>query len=221
MTDPNIKWQDITINNHQRAEQKKQTPCTLWFTGLSGAGKSTIANLVEQALYLRGHHSFLLDGDNVRHGLNQDLGFSDTDRIENVRRVGEISKLFNQSGLIVLSAFISPFRSERELVRQLHKEHHFIEVFVDTPLKDCEQRDPKGLYKKARSGEIKNFTGIDSDYEAPLNPEIHLCPGSLNAKQCAQVVIDYLIKHQFLKPMHLVSSQTSNNVRTQFSRSTN
>ena len=201
MTDPNIKWQAFTIDNQQRAEQKNQTPCTLWFTGFSGAGKSTIANIVEQAIFLRGHHSFLLDGDNVRHGLNQDLGFNDTDRIENVRRVGEVSKLFNQSGLIVLSAFISPFRSERDLVRKLHAGHHFIEVFVDTSLAQCELRDPKGLYKKARAGEIKHFTGIDSNYEAPLNPEIHLKPDFSSPEECAQIVLDYLIEHQFLKSL--------------------
>jgi len=206
MTNPDIKWQSFTINNQQRAEQKNQLPCTLWFTGLSGAGKSTIANIVEQALFLRGHHSFLLDGDNVRHGLNSDLGFNDNDRIENIRRVGEVSKLFNQSGLIVLSAFISPFRSERELVRQLHNGHNFIEVFVDTPLKQCEERDPKGLYKKAREGKIKHFTGIDSDYEPPINPDIHLHPQTSTPEQCAQIVINYLIQHQFLKPSQLLTS---------------
>jgi len=212
MTDHNIKWQSFTIDYPKRAKQKMQTPCTLWFTGLSGAGKSTIANLVEQALFLRGHHSFLLDGDNVRHGLNNDLGFSNEDRIENIRRVGEVSKLFNQSGLIVLSAFISPFRSEREMVKKLHKGHHFIEVFVDTPLIECETRDPKGLYKQAREGKIKHFTGIDSDYEAPLNPEIHLYPDLSTPEQCAQTVIDYLIKNHFLKADHLLNKQNNHSI---------
>jgi len=168
----NIVWHQHNVTKEDRATQKGQKPCILWFTGLSGSGKSTLANALERRLYDEGHHSYLLDGDNVRHGLNKDLGFSDKDRIENIRRIGEVAKLFVDSGLIAMTAFISPFRSDREMVRALVKEGEFVEIFVDTPIEVCESRDPKGLYKKARAGQIKNFTGIDSPYEAPESPEI-------------------------------------------------
>jgi bifunctional enzyme CysN/CysC len=170
----NIHWQALDVNKRTRAEAKRQKPAVLWFTGLSGAGKSTIANLVEKQLLALGKHTYLLDGDNVRHGLNRDLGFTDVDRVENIRRVAEVSKLMVDAGLIVLVSFISPFRAERRLARDLVGEGEFFEVHVDTPLAVAEDRDVKGLYKKARRGELKNFTGIDSPYEAPEHPEIHL-----------------------------------------------
>jgi bifunctional enzyme CysN/CysC len=169
-----VHWQAIDITRAAHAQQKNQQPKLLWFTGLSGSGKSTIANLVEQRLYALGRHSYLLDGDNIRHGLNKDLGFNDADRVENIRRVGEVAKLMTDAGLIVLTAFISPFRAEREMVRAMIPEGDFIEVFIDTPIEVAEARDVKGLYKKARAGEIKNFTGISSPYEAPERPEIHV-----------------------------------------------
>jgi bifunctional enzyme CysN/CysC len=162
-----VHWQALDVTRTAHAALKMQQPAVLWFTGLSGSGKSTIANLVEKKLHALGKHTFLLDGDNVRHGLNKDLGFTDADRIENIRRVGEVAKLMTDAGLIVLTAFISPFRAERELVRGLLPAGEFIEVFIDTPLAEAEKRDVKGLYKKARSGELKNFTGIDSPYERP------------------------------------------------------
>jgi len=168
----NVHWQALDVDKKARAEQKGQKPVVLWFTGLSGSGKSTIANLVERALLAEGRHTYLLDGDNVRHGLNRDLGFTDADRVENIRRVGEAAKLFVDAGLIVLVSFISPFRSERRMARELVGENEFIEVYVDTPLEICMQRDPKGLYKKAKAGEIKNFTGIDSPYEPPEHAEL-------------------------------------------------
>ncbi|KAA1184404.1 sulfate adenylyltransferase subunit CysN [Rhizobium tropici] len=170
----NVHWQALTINKAARAEQKGQRPVVLWFTGLSGSGKSTIANLVEKLLHAKGKHTFLLDGDNVRHGLNRDLGFTAEDRVENIRRIAEVAKLMTDAGLIVLVSFISPFRSERQMARELMPEGEFIEVFVDTPLEECMRRDPKGLYKKAVAGQVPNFTGITSPYEAPENPDIHL-----------------------------------------------
>ncbi|CZF83535.1 adenylyl-sulfate kinase [Grimontia marina] len=172
--DENVVWHKHVIDKQYRAEQKKQRPALLWFTGLSGSGKSTVAGALESKLAQMGYHTYLLDGDNVRHGLCRDLGFSDHDRRENIRRVGEVAKLMTDAGLIVFSAFISPFREERRLVRELLPEGEFFEVFVDTPLEVCESRDPKGLYKKARAGEIKAFTGISSAYEAPETPEVHL-----------------------------------------------
>lgn len=188
----NIVWQNHVITRSQRAGQKKQKPCVLWFTGLSASGKSTTANVVEQLLNQLNHHTYLLDGDNVRHGLNKDLGFGDADRVENIRRIGELSKLFADAGLIVLSAFISPFRSDRQMVRDLMPEGEFVEIYMNTPLAVCESRDPKGLYQKARRGEIKNFTGIDSAYEPPESPEIVLNTAECSVEDCAKQVIDYL-----------------------------
>jgi len=185
----NIHWQSVTIDKQSRAELKGQKPQVLWFTGLSGAGKSTIANLVEKKLHSMGKHTYLLDGDNVRHGLNRDLGFTDADRVENIRRIAETARLFVDAGIIVLTAFISPFKSERNLARNLLDDGEFIEIFVDTPLEVCEQRDPKGLYKKARAGELPNFTGIDSDYEAPENPEIVVGAGTRSADEIAEEIV--------------------------------
>lgn len=194
----NIHWQAMSINKAARASMKRQRPAILWFTGLSGAGKSTIANMVEQQLHAMGKHTMSLDGDNVRHGLNHDLGFTDADRVENIRRVAEVSKLMLQSGLLVIVSFISPFRSERRLARSLVEEGEFIEVFVDTPLSVAEQRDVKGLYKKARAGELKNFTGLDSPYEAPEAAEIHLDTTAMSAEESAQKVIAYLKERNYL-----------------------
>lgn len=194
----NIHMQHLDINKTARAEAKKQQPCVLWFTGLSGAGKSTIANWVEKKLYAHGQHTYLLDGDNVRHGLNRDLGFTDADRVENIRRISEVSKLMVDAGLIVLSAFISPFRAERKMARDLMAEGEFIEIFIDTPLEIAEQRDVKGLYKKARAGELKNFTGIDSAYEAPEAPEIHIKTADIDAEAAAEIIINTLIKRSVI-----------------------
>ncbi len=190
--DVSVYWQPTKVRHEQRANQKAQRPCILWFTGLSGAGKSTIANAVEQSLFLRGHHSYLLDGDNIRHGLNKDLDFSDAGRVENVRRIGEVAKLFVDAGLIVVTAFISPFRSDRRLVRDLVQAGEFVEVFVSTPLEICEQRDPKGLYVKAREGSIKHFTGVSSPYEAPEAAEIVIDSSKLSVAECVDKVIRYL-----------------------------
>lgn len=188
----NLVWHEHAVDKPMRAKQKKQRPVLLWFTGLSGSGKSTLAGALEYALLDLGYHTYLLDGDNVRHGLCRDLGFSCDDRRENIRRVGEVAKLMSDAGLIVLSAFISPFRQEREEVRALFPVGDFFEVFVDTPLEICEKRDPKGLYKKARSGEIAAFTGISSAYEAPKTPEIHLYSEKYDVKalieQCLHVL---------------------------------
>ncbi|PWR25704.1 sulfate adenylyltransferase subunit CysN [Zavarzinia aquatilis] len=188
----NVHWQAVDVAKDQRAELKGQKPAILWFTGLSGAGKSTIANMVEKKLYALGRHTYLLDGDNVRHGLNKDLGFTDADRVENIRRVAEVSKLMVDAGLIVMVSFISPFRSERRMARELVKQGEFFEVFVDTPLAVAEERDVKGLYKKARRGEIKNFTGIDSPYEAPEHAEIHLAAADLSVEAAADQIIGRL-----------------------------
>ena len=188
----NIHIQHTDVDKAARCGQKAQKPCVLWFTGYSGAGKSTIANLVEKKLFALGRHTYLLDGDNVRHGLNKDLGFTEADRVENIRRVGEVAKLMVDAGLIVLTAFISPFRAERQLARSLVADGEFIEVFVDTPLALAEERDAKGLYKKARRGELKNFTGIDSPYERPEAAEVTLLTASLDPDQAAQMVLDAL-----------------------------
>ena len=197
--DISVFWQPTRVSHLQRANQKAQHACILWFTGLSGAGKSTIANAVEQALFLRGHHSYLLDGDNIRHGLNKDLDFSDAGRVENIRRIGEVAKLFVDAGMIVVTAFISPFRSDRRLVRDLVKPDEFVEVFVSTPLEVCEQRDPKGLYVKAREGVIRNFTGVSSPYEAPEAPEIEIDGSKLSITESVDFVIRYLEAHGRLK----------------------
>lgn len=194
----NTVWHPQDIDKLSRAKHKRQTPCILWFTGLSASGKSTIANAVEQKLYKLKHHTYLLDGDNVRHGLNKDLGFNDSDRVENIRRIGEMTKLFADAGLIVLSAFISPFRSDRQLVRDLVDEGEFIEVYMSTPLSICEKRDPKGLYKKARNGEITNFTGIDSVYEAPEAPEITINTAECDIEACADKIIVYLKQNHII-----------------------
>jgi len=194
----NIVWHNHKISRAQRANQKRQAPCLLWFTGLSGSGKSTVANALDVALHQQGYHTFLLDGDNVRHGLNRDLSFSDADRVENIRRIGEVSKLFTDAGLIVMSAFISPFTSDRQLVRDLFQPGEFMEVYMETPLATCEQRDPKGLYKKARTGAIKQFTGIDSPYEAPQAPEVSLDTSKLSVDDCIARLIDYLKQRKLI-----------------------
>ncbi|MFI4869068.1 MAG: sulfate adenylyltransferase subunit CysN [Steroidobacterales bacterium] len=188
----NVHWQVLDVDRANRSAQKKQKACVLWFTGLSGAGKSTIANLVEKKLFGMGRHTYLLDGDNIRHGINRDLGFTDADRVENIRRVGEVARLMTDAGLIVLVSFISPFRSERRLARSLLGPGEFFEIFVDTPLEIAEARDPKGLYRKARAGKIRNFTGIDSPYESPENPEIRIDTARVSAEQAAEQVIAQL-----------------------------
>ncbi|WP_137751690.1 sulfate adenylyltransferase subunit CysN [Sphingopyxis sp. L1A2A] len=189
----NVHWQATDVDRDMRANLKNQRPALLWFTGLSGSGKSTIANLVEKKLHRMNRHSFLLDGDNVRHGLNRDLGFTEADRIENIRRVGEVAKLMTDAGLIVITAFISPFRVERDMVRSMLPEGEFIEVFIDTPLAEAERRDVKGLYKKARAGQLKNFTGIDSPYEAPEAPEIRIDTTAMSPEEAADLIIDRLL----------------------------
>jgi bifunctional enzyme CysN/CysC len=195
----NIHVQALTIDKEARANAKHQKPCVLWFTGLSGAGKSTIANKVEEKLHLLGCHTYLLDGDNVRHGLNRDLGFTDADRVENIRRVGETAKLFVDAGLIVLVSFISPFRSERRMARELVADDEFFEVFVDAPLEVAEQRDPKGLYRKAREGAIQHFTGIDSPYETPENPDLHLHSAVDAPDALADRVVSYLVDKGYVR----------------------
>jgi bifunctional enzyme CysN/CysC len=188
----NIHWQALTVGRPQRAALKEQTPAVLWLTGLSGAGKSTIADAVERKLLALGRHTMLLDGDNVRHGLNRDLGFTDADRVENVRRVGEVAKLMTEAGLIVICSFISPFRAERRMVRELTAPSTFLEIFVDTPLDECIRRDPKGLYAKAKAGRIEHFTGLDSPYEAPEDPEITLVTIGVSPQRAAEEILDEL-----------------------------
>ncbi|MDC0161753.1 adenylyl-sulfate kinase [bacterium] len=188
----NISWHEMSINKKTRSQLNSQRPCVIWFTGLSGSGKSTIANILEQKLHTIGKRTYLLDGDNIRHGLNKDLGFTDTDRVENIRRVAEVSKLMVDAGLITLVSFISPFRSERQMARELLSIDEFIEIFVSTSLEECEKRDPKGLYKKARAGELKNFTGIDSIYEEPNNPDLILDTNSTNAEDLTDQIINFL-----------------------------
>jgi bifunctional enzyme CysN/CysC len=190
----NVHWQALDVNKISRAEAKGQRPAVLWFTGLSGSGKSTIANLVERTLFAQGRHTYILDGDNVRHGLNRDLGFTDVDRVENIRRVAEAARLFVDAGLIVIVSFISPFRSERRMARELVGSGEFIEVFVDTPIEVCMARDPKGLYRKAIDGEIKHFTGIDSPYELPESAELTLKTVGADPATLATDVVDYLMK---------------------------
>lgn len=198
MKTENTVWHQQQVSQAERAVIKKQKPCLLWYTGLSGSGKSTVANAVDALLYKRAAHSYLLDGDNVRHGLNGDLGFSDEDRIENIRRISEVAKLFIDSGLIVSTAFISPFASDRAMAKAKLNEGEFIEVFIDTPIAVCEQRDPKGLYKKARAGEIKDFTGIDSVYDIPENPQIHVKTAEKSIEQCAEQIVNYLVDNGFI-----------------------
>jgi len=189
----NVHWQATDVTRESRASMKGQTAQVLWFTGLSGSGKSTIANLVEKKLQALGQHTFLLDGDNVRHGLNKDLGFTETDRIENIRRVGEVARLMTDAGLIVITAFISPFRAERDLVRGMIEPGEFVEVFIDTPLEEAERRDVKGLYKKARAGTLKNFTGIDSPYEPPANAEIRVDTTREKAEDAAERIVSHIL----------------------------
>ena len=188
----NISWHKMSINKKTRSEFNSQKPCVVWFTGLSGSGKSTIANILEQKLHTIGKRTYLLDGDNVRHGLNKDLGFTDADRVENIRRVAEVSKLMVDAGLITLVSFISPFKSERQMARDLLSSDEFFEIFINTSLEECEKRDPKGLYKKARAGELKNFTGIDSLYEEPENPDLILYTASSNAEELTDQIINFL-----------------------------
>ncbi|GAB2467272.1 sulfate adenylyltransferase subunit CysN [Comamonas humi] len=194
----NIHMQHVDVDKKARSERMQQKPALLWFTGLSGAGKSTIANLLETRLHARGRHTYLLDGDNVRHGLNRDLGFTDADRVENIRRVAEVGKLFVDAGLITITAFISPFRSEREMARKLVQDSEFLEVFIDTPLAVAEERDPKGLYKKVRRGELRNFTGIDSPFETPESPDIHISTTKLSASEAVDRIIDELIARDII-----------------------
>ncbi|WP_311738673.1 sulfate adenylyltransferase subunit CysN [Bradyrhizobium sp. NC92] len=189
----NIALQPLSVDKAARAALKNQKPCVIWFTGLSGAGKSTIANIVDQKLFAMSCHTMILDGDNLRHGLNRDLGFTQADRAENIRRVGEVAKLMADSGLIVICSFIAPYRAERDMIRNLFDEEEFIEVFVDTPLEECARRDPKGLYSKVKSGEIKSFTGIDAPYERPLRPEMHLTTLGQTAEQLADAVVNLLV----------------------------
>ena len=194
----NIYWQTFSVNKSERAELKKQKPVVLWFTGLSASGKTTIANLVEQKLYLLDKHTFLLDGDNVRHGLSKDLEFTDPDRTENIRRIAEASKLMTEAGLIVLVSFISPFLNDRLMARTLMGKGEFVEIYINAPIEVCISRDPKGLYKKAESGEIKNFTGIGSRYDIPKDPEIIIDSGEIDPTRAADQILLYLERNNYL-----------------------
>ena len=195
----NLHWQTLTVGRNERAALKEQRAAVLWLTGLSGAGKSTIADLVEKKLLASGRHTMLLDGDNVRHGLNRDLGFTDADRVENIRRVGEVAKLMTEAGLIVICSFISPFRAERQMVRELTTPTAFLEIFVDTPLEECIRRDPKGLYAKAKAGRLEHFTGLDSPYEQPEAPEIHVTTIGTTPESIAERVLDELRNHDIIR----------------------
>ncbi len=190
----NVHWQALDVDRDAHARLKHQRPRLLWFTGLSGAGKSSIANLVQKKLHALGKHSFLLDGDNIRHGLNKDLGFTDADRVENIRRIGEVAKLMTDAGLIVLTAFISPFRAERRMVREMTLPGEFVEIYIETPLEVAEQRDVKGLYKKARAGQLTNFTGIDSPYEPPEHAEIRINTLQTSAETAADEIVAYVMQ---------------------------
>jgi len=194
----NVVWQSHKIGKAERSRRSGPKPCVLWVTGLSGSGKSTIADALEVRLHEMGFLSYLLDGDNVRHGLNQDLGFSDADRAENIRRIAEVSKLFVDAGLIVLTAFISPFRADRNAARAIMGSGEFVEIYLDVPLSVCEARDPKGLYRKARAGEIRNFTGIDSAYEPPEAPEIRIDTSRSSPGECVEQIVAYLMAHDYL-----------------------
>jgi adenylylsulfate kinase len=194
----NIVWHSTSILKQDRRKQNNHHSCILWFTGLSAAGKSTIANEISKALFHLNVQQYVLDGDNIRHGLNKDLGFSDHDRTENIRRIGEVAKLFVDNGQIVLTAFISPFQADRNLVRALVESNEFIEVYVECSVETCEKRDPKGLYKKAKTGEIQNFTGISSPYESPLNPEIRLNTDKLSIQECVETVLQFLRSKNYI-----------------------
>jgi bifunctional enzyme CysN/CysC len=194
----NVHWQTERVGRSERAALKQQKPAVIWLTGLSASGKSTIANALEARLHSMGHHSMLLDGDNIRHGLNRDLGFTEADRVENIRRIGELAKLMSDAGLLVITAFISPFRSDRETARTLLPPGEFIEVHVSTPIAECERRDPKGLYARARSGEIPNFTGINSPYEPPVNPEVVLDTMRSSPADCVNTLIEFLMDRGFV-----------------------
>ena len=194
----NIHWHQGAIRRADRERMKGHRSFTLWFTGLSASGKSTLASAVEQALFERGHHTYILDGDNIRHGLNRNLGFSPEDREENIRRIGEVAKLLRDAGIINMTAFISPYIKDRQLARDLGVVEDFIEVFVDCPVEICEARDPKGMYKKAREGLIKEFTGVSAPYEAPENPEIHLRTDSMTVEQCVREILDCLVKNGYV-----------------------
>ncbi len=198
-TSSNIVWHESKVSKQDRILAKHQKPCVIWFTGLSGSGKSTIANLLEQKFVSMNKHSYLLDGDNIRHGLCGDLGFTDKDRVENIRRISELGKLFVEAGLFVLTAFISPFRTDRDFARNLLNEDEFVEIFVDTPISVCEQRDPKGLYKKARRGEISQFTGIDSEYQSPIEAEMVINTVETTPQQAVELIIQYLTHHHYLE----------------------
>lgn len=197
----NITWHEGHVDREQRYALLRQRGATIWLTGLSGSGKSTVAYTVEHALVERGHLAYVLDGDNIRHGLNKNLGFSPADRTENIRRIGEVAKLFADAGVITLTSFISPYRSDRDLVRKLHEDAKlpFIEVLVDAPIEVCEKRDPKGLYAKARAGQIPEFTGVSAPYEAPLNPELVLQTGELPPQACAEIILIYLAAKGLLR----------------------
>ena len=197
-----IHLQRMSVQKENRILKNGHKPCVVWLTGLSGSGKTSTADALEKKLYALGYKTYALDGDNVRHGLNKDLGFSNADRVENIRRIGEVSKLFTEAGLIVLSAFISPFASDRQLVRNLFEQGEFIEVFMDTPLNTCEARDPKGLYKKARTGAIKHFTGIDSPYEKPEAPEIAINTSKVSVEECIEMLLEYLKSHELIATNH-------------------
>lgn len=194
----NITWHNSIITKQERRELNAHQSFILWFTGLSGSGKSTLANAVEKALFERNIRTYVLDGDNIRFGLNRDLGFSLEERTENIRRIGEVAKLFMDSGQVVLTAFISPFKEDRNLVRQLVESNEFVEIYVKCPLEECEKRDPKGLYKKARKGEIHEFTGIDSLYDEPINPELVIETNKNSIKQCVELVVKYLEENQLI-----------------------
>jgi bifunctional enzyme CysN/CysC len=202
-----IRWQALDINKNARARQKLQKPCCLWLTGLSGAGKSTIANLLERQLFASGKHTYILDGDEIRQGLSRDLGFSEDDRVENIRRVMEVARLFVDSGLVVIVASISPDRAERNHARSRFEPDEFVEIYIDAPLEECERRDPKGLYARARRGELVNFTGIDGDYEPPVAPEIRLDTVAKSPGECVDLILLYLSSKAL---HHKVGSESSN-----------